>query len=78
MYCRMWIGGIMCGLVHKTNKSEDLCQTFRYFSIPSMGSSIATTLDHFSKYDNQKIILPSRFLPDEEFLKYHNQERFKT
>ena len=33
--------------------------------------------DYFLKYDNQKIILPSRFLPDVEFLKYHNENRFK-
>lgn len=31
----------------------------------------------FSRYDNQKAILPSRFLPDLNFLSYHNQERFK-
>lgn len=35
------------------------------------------SLNFFSKFENQKIILPSRFLPDAEFLKYHNQERFK-
>lgn len=34
-------------------------------------------LDYFGKYENQPIILPSRFLPDVEFLKYHNQERFR-
>ena len=34
--------------------------------------------DYFLKYENQQIILPSRFLPDAEFLKYHNQERFKS
>ncbi len=33
--------------------------------------------DYFSKYENKDMILPSRFLPDIEFLKYHNQERFK-
>lgn len=33
--------------------------------------------EYFLKYENQNIILPSRFLPDVEFLKYHNQERFK-
>jgi len=36
------------------------------------------TIDnYFRKYHNVKMILPSRFLPDSEFLKYHNQERFK-
>jgi len=33
--------------------------------------------DYFLKLDNQDIILPSRFLPDLEFLKYHNEVRFK-
>ena len=36
------------------------------------------SLDYFCKYEDRQIILPSRFLPDEEFLKYHNQERFKS
>lgn len=34
--------------------------------------------DHFGRYENQSMNLPSRFLPDTEFLKYHNQERFKS
>ncbi|MCU0471686.1 MAG: HNH endonuclease [Arcicella sp.] len=33
--------------------------------------------EYFLKLDNQDIILPSRFLPDVEFLKYHNEVRFK-
>ena len=33
--------------------------------------------DFFHNYDNKEIILPSRFLPDIEFLKYHNDVRFK-
>lgn len=33
--------------------------------------------DYFLKYHNQEIILPSRFLPDTEFLKFHNEIRFK-
>jgi putative restriction endonuclease len=32
---------------------------------------------YFLKYENKQIILPKRFLPDPEFLKYHNNERFK-
>jgi putative restriction endonuclease len=35
------------------------------------------TIDFFTKFENQQIILPSRFLPDIEFLRYHNSERFK-
>jgi putative restriction endonuclease len=31
---------------------------------------------YFLQYDNQPIILPSRFLPDKEFLEYHNEKRF--
>ena len=34
--------------------------------------------DYFGKYENKKMILPSRFLPDKDFLKYHNDERFKS
>lgn len=34
--------------------------------------------DYFGKYENREIILPSRFLPDRDFLKYHNDERFKS
>ena len=33
--------------------------------------------DYFIKYDKKDIILPSRFLPDVEFLKYHSEVRFK-
>ncbi len=38
---------------------------------------VKTIENYFLKYKNQKIILPSRFLPDIEFLKYHNEVRFK-
>lgn len=31
----------------------------------------------FSKYDNQKIILPDKFSPDKEFLSYHNEKIFR-
>ncbi len=31
----------------------------------------------FTKYANRPMILPSRFLPDKEFLKYHNDVRFR-
>jgi len=31
----------------------------------------------FEKYDGKEIILPSRFFPDPNFLKYHNHERFR-
>lgn len=33
--------------------------------------------EYFLNLDSQYIILPSRFLPDTEFLKYHNDVRFK-
>lgn len=35
------------------------------------------SIDYFHRYHSQKINLPSRFLPDIEFLKYHNETRFK-
>lgn len=31
---------------------------------------------YFFQYDNKDILLPSKFLPDVEFLKYHNETRF--
>lgn len=34
-------------------------------------------VEFFQKFHNKDIILPSRFLPDAEFLKYHNDEKFK-
>lgn len=34
-------------------------------------------IEYFNRYHNKEMILPSRFLPEIEFLKYHNQERFK-
>ncbi len=33
--------------------------------------------NYFVKYHGSKMTLPSRFLPDTEFLHYHNLERFK-
>jgi len=33
--------------------------------------------NYFFQYENKEIFLPSKFLPDIEFLKYHNDERFK-
>jgi len=33
--------------------------------------------EYFARYDNKKINLPQKYNPDVEFLKYHNQERFK-
>jgi putative restriction endonuclease len=33
--------------------------------------------EYFLRHENKNIILPSRFLPDMEFLKYHNEKCFK-
>lgn len=33
---------------------------------------------YFFQYDNQEIILPSRFLPDTDFLRYHNENKFRV
>lgn len=33
--------------------------------------------EYFNKYQNKKINLPNRYLPDKELLTYHNRERFK-
>ena len=37
-----------------------------------------TVTDYFGQYDGKPMALPSRFLPDPEFLKYHNHERFQS
>lgn len=34
-------------------------------------------INFFGVFDNQPMILPTRFLPDIEFLKYHNEKVFK-
>ena len=47
-------------------------------SILKKQSKLESVKEHFLRYENQNIILPSRFLPDKEFLDYHNRERFKT
>lgn len=33
--------------------------------------------DCFLCYENQKITLPNRFMPEKSFLEYHNQNKFK-
>jgi putative restriction endonuclease len=45
-------------------------------SVLKKQSKIKSISEYFLKYDNQPIILPSRFLPDKEFLEYHNLKRF--
>jgi putative restriction endonuclease len=34
--------------------------------------------DFFTKYHEQKMILPTRYLPDRDFLKYHYEHRFRS
>lgn len=33
--------------------------------------------NYFFQYENKSIFLPTKFLPDTEFLKYHNENRFQ-
>jgi len=40
-------------------------------------SKDAAIQEYFLRFENKQITLPSRFLPDKDFLKYHNEERFK-
>ncbi len=37
---------------------------------------LCTVLKFFKKYHREKIILPSKFLPDKKFLEYHNDKKF--
>lgn len=46
-------------------------------SVLKKQSKIPSIQEYFLKFENQPIILPTRFLPDIEFLNYHNNERFK-
>ncbi|MBK9984030.1 MAG: HNH endonuclease [Saprospiraceae bacterium] len=46
-------------------------------SVLKKQSKSETIKNYFLSYENKSIILPSRFLPDSEFLKYHNQKKFK-
>jgi putative restriction endonuclease len=39
--------------------------------------NLSSIEDYFVKYEGKEIGLPTIFLPDVEFLNYHNQERFK-
>ena len=41
-----------------------------------LNSENSTDEKYFKKIHNKDLILPSRFLPDIEFLKYHNNEKF--
>jgi putative restriction endonuclease len=54
--------------------------------LPSYKIKVATILrkqkdqatkDFFLPFDNRSIVMPKRFLPDKEFLEYHNDERFQ-
>ena len=40
-------------------------------------NKIPSIQEYFLKYENKPMILPSRFLPDVQFLNYHNNERFR-
>lgn len=40
-------------------------------------SKETASIEYFKNIHNQNLILPSRFLPDIEFIKYHNQEKFR-
>jgi putative restriction endonuclease len=46
-------------------------------SILKKQTKILSVKEYFLNYENKEIILPTKFLPDTDQLKYHNQERFK-
>jgi len=48
----------------------------RISSILSKQSGNPSIAENFIKFNHKPIILPSRFLPDPDFLTYHNQYRF--
>jgi putative restriction endonuclease len=46
-------------------------------SVLKKQSKIQNIQEYFLRYDNQPMNMPYRFLPDKEFLEYHNEKRFK-
>lgn len=61
-----------CGLITITPEYK-----IKISTILRIENSSDIVNNYFLKYENKNIILPKRFLPDVEFLKYHNNERFK-
>jgi putative restriction endonuclease len=55
----------------------DTSYKIKISSILMKQQNINSIEDYFIKYEGKEIGLPTRFLPDIEFLKYHNEERFK-
>ncbi|MBN8705275.1 MAG: HNH endonuclease [Bacteroidetes bacterium] len=51
--------------------------TIKISSLLKSKNNPQAVTEYFFKYENKKIILPDRFLPEISFLEYHNQERFK-
>lgn len=49
----------------------------RVSSLIKKQAKILSNQEYFLRYENKDIFLPSRFLPDKTFLKYHNTKRFK-
>lgn len=48
----------------------------RISSVLKKQNKVRVITNYFLRYENKKMILPSRFLPDKEFLLYHNEVRF--
>ncbi len=51
--------------------------TVKVSSILLKKESIKSIKQNFVLFHNKQITLPKKFMPDPEFLKYHNHERFK-
>lgn len=73
LYCKLPFGKL-----HKNN--PEIIELAKYkikISSTLKEKKSLAIKNYFLKYDNKDIFLPSRFLPDKEFLKYHYEERFK-
>ena len=74
-------GLCLCNIHDKAFESGLLTITpdfkIKISSVLKKQNKIQNIQEYFLRYDNQPMIMPNRFLPDVEFLKYHNQERFK-
>ncbi len=74
--------GIAINALHDKAFENGLMTITPDFKIKISSSIISDSTDnilksYFLKYDGKEIILPSKFLPDEDFLIYHNDECFK-
>lgn len=61
-----------CGLITITPDYK-----IKISSVLKKQNKVQVIEEYFLRYDNEQMTLPTKFLPDNEFLKYHNRVRFQ-